>query len=144
VSEPQGRDDRGAAELVGAYLDAHNGHAPDAVAALYQDGGEHREIAQGAVRRGPQDIGAGLAHFLQAFPDAHWEPEHVVIDGPLAAVPYRLTGTLQARLGPFEPQGQPLDLHGIHLIHTVDGAIAWTADYWDAATFGRQMRPSAQ
>jgi ketosteroid isomerase-like protein len=127
-------------ELTREFVRAYNEHDIDGVASLYAQTGEHREIAQNTARRGPAEIGAGFAHFLDAFPDAHWREEHVLCDGSLAAVSYHLTGSLRGRLGPFEPGGQRLDMRGMHLLCAGAGRLAWTADYWDAATFARQMR----
>jgi hypothetical protein len=44
-------------------------------------------------------------------------------------------------MGPFEPAGQRLDLEGMHLLEVGAEGITSSADYWDAATFARQMRP---
>ena len=63
-----------------------------------------------------------------------------VTGGDGAAVAYLLTGTLQGRLGPFEPAGQRLELRGVHVLKAKAGAIDLCEDYWDAGTFGRQMR----
>lgn len=129
-----------AAELLRAFLDAYNAHDVDAAVALYAPDGEHREIAQGAVRRGHADLLAGLTHFLAAFPDARWQVDRTVADAQTAVATYTLGGTLRQRLGPFEPAGQRVELPGtLVLARGEDGRIAWSADYWDAATFGRQM-----
>jgi predicted ester cyclase len=129
------------AELVVAYVEAHNAHDPDAVGGLYAPDGRHREIATGGERTGHSEIAGGLVRFFAAFPDARWEVGVPLLDGDRAAVPYRLTATLTSRMGPFEPAGQRLDLAGLYLIELAPDGIASSADYWDAATFARQMRP---
>jgi len=126
--------------ILAAFYDAYNRGAPDDAAALYEPDAAHSEVAQGRSARGRDAIASGLRHFLTSFPDARWEPERRIVDGADAAVAYRLTGTLQAPLGPFEPAGQKLDLRGVHVFRFGDGGIAATDDYWDSGTFGRQMR----
>jgi hypothetical protein len=74
------------------------------------------------------------------FPDAVWESENPYLRGDGAAVPYTLRGTLRSPLGPYEPREQTLELRGIHLLEFANGMIRRTSDYWDAATFDRQMR----
>jgi hypothetical protein len=125
--------------VVTQYLSRHNAHDAAAVGALYAPEGAHREVATGQSKIGPQEIAAGLASFLAAFPDARWEHGPGVAARGRAAVPYRLTGSLQAQLGPFAPAGQALDLHGLVLIEMGSDGILSTTDYWDAATFARQM-----
>jgi steroid delta-isomerase-like uncharacterized protein len=126
--------------ILDAFYDAYNRGAVDDAATLYADDASHTEVAQGRVAEGRDAIATGLRHFLASFPDAHWESERRIVNGGDAAVAYRLTGTLQSRLGPFEPAGQRLDLRGVHLFRFGDGRIAATEDYWDSGTLGRQLR----
>ncbi len=130
-------------ELVDSLYAAYNRHDPAAAAALYAPDGRHVEIAQGSERTGPDAIREGLEHFLRAFPDVRWEERLRIASGERAAVAYVLTGTLQGRLGPFEPSGQRLELRGVHVVAASAGAIALCEDYWDAGTFGRQMKAGA-
>jgi predicted ester cyclase len=129
-----------AEDIATAYLAAHNAHDPRAVGGLYAPEGRHREMATRAERTGGDAIAEGLASFLAAFPDAAWDYDDPVIDGGRIAVAYALTGTLRGALGPFEPAGQTLDLAGLVLIEVGPDGIRRTRDYWDAATFGRQMQ----
>ena len=126
--------------LLDALYGAYNEHRPAEAAALYRPDGRHVEIAQGNERSGREAIREGLERFFEAFPDARWETRERIVAGNLAAVTYLLTGSLQGRLGPFEPSGQRLELRGVHVFRTVDGLIEVCEDYWDSGTFGRQMR----
>jgi predicted ester cyclase len=128
--------------LARALHAAYNAHDAGAAATLYAADGRHVEIATGGGKSGRVAIAAGLAGLLEAFPDAHWAASAFIASGDLVAVPYLLTGTLQAPFGPFEPAGQRLELAGVHVVHARDGAIAVCDDYWDAGTFGRQLRPA--
>lgn len=134
-----GEIDRAVTALYAAY-DARD---PEAAAAAYAAGGQHREIATGSERTGFDAIRDGFAGFLSAFPDARWERRAVIIGDGEAAVTYTLTGTLQGHLGPFEPNGQRLELRGVHVIHAPGGRIELCEDYWDTGSFERQMRPSS-
>lgn len=129
----------GDADVVERFWAAYNAHDVEAVAGLYAADATHHEVAQGRRVTGAAEITGGLRRFLESFPDAHWEPHRRIAGGGAVAVPYRLTGTLAAPLGPFRAAGQKLDLEGVFVIETDGSAIVATADYWDAATFGRQM-----
>jgi len=124
---------------------AYNRHDADAVAAIYAPDAVHEEVAQGQSRSGADAIAAGLRRFFGWFPDAHWAPRCVIDDGQgRLAIPYLLTATLQARLGPFAPCGQALSLRGIHVLQVADGVIARSEDYWDAASFQRQLETAQE
>jgi steroid delta-isomerase-like uncharacterized protein len=127
--------------VVDGFLAAYAARDAHAAAALYAVDGSHREVATGHARIGRQDIEDGLARFMRCFPDAIWTTKHLIVEGNAAAVAYMLTGTLSAKLGPFEPDGQCLRLEGLHLLEVADGCIRSTVDYWDTGTFARQMRP---
>lgn len=119
---------------------AQNAHDAQAAAGLYAENARQVEIATGQKRAGRAAIGEGLTSLLAAFPDACWEERMLVASGDRAAIGYVLTGTLQAKFGPFEPAGQSLRLLGVHLLLVEDGEIALCEDYWDAASFASQMR----
>jgi len=130
-------------ELLDAFYAAYDAGDAARAAALYAPEAIHFEVAQRAERRGAE-IQEGLRGFFESFPDARWEPRSRCLSVDRAAVAYTLTGTLTgAPLGPFEPRGQRLELTGVHLFEFAGGRIERSEDYWDAATFGRQMRDPA-
>jgi steroid delta-isomerase-like uncharacterized protein len=126
--------------LLDRFYSAYNDHHLKAAMALYGDHPSHHEVAQGRRASGVEEIGAGLAGFWAAFPDARWTERRRVVGVDAAAVTYRLTGTLAAPMGPFRTLGQSLDLEGVHVFDVADGRISSSADYWDAASFARQMK----
>ena len=101
--------------------------------------GRHEEVAQGQVRQGREAIAEGLRRFFEAFPDARWEEKEVIGGGDAVALTHVLTGTLQTDLGPVRARGQRLELQGAHVLRVSDGFLERTEDYWDMATFRRQM-----
>ena len=129
--------------VAGRLYDAYNRHDPAAVARLYAADGTHEDIAQGGPKTGPDEIAAGLGKFLGWFPDAHWQPQAAILgaDGR-EAVTYLLTATLQAPMGPVVPRGQKISLRGVHVLDQRDGLIRRSEDYWDAASFQRQLNNS--
>jgi steroid delta-isomerase-like uncharacterized protein len=127
-------------DLIARFYRAYNLHDVDAVAALYAADAVHEDVAQGKPKQGPGDIASGLSRFLGWFPDAQWTTAVAVVGrNGAAAVSYRLTATLQAQMGPHAPRRQPISLRGVHLLQVRDGLIRRSEDYWDAATFQRQL-----
>jgi len=120
--------------------EAYNAHDAVAVAKLYAAEATHEDIVQGKPKRGSNEIAAGLARFFEWFPDARWAPQHQAIGGDgNAAVSYLLTATLKSQMGPIAPRDQAIALRGVHLLQIRDGLIRRSEDYWDAATFQRQL-----
>ncbi len=140
MGAPGAHGDVGA--VVSALYEAYNAHDADAAGSLYAPDGRHAEMATGQERIGAAAIGEGLTGLLEAFPDARWQERTRIVGGDRAAVTYVLTGTLKARFGPFAPAGQHLELHGAHVLEVGPDGIEVCEDYWDASTFGRQMRPA--
>jgi steroid delta-isomerase-like uncharacterized protein len=136
--------DVSASRLATALLAAYNARDAAAAAALYQDDGEHHEVAQAASRQGRPALQSGLERFFAAFPDAQWAAQLTIADAGCTAITYRLTGTLRQAMGPFQPDGQRLEIDGVLIIEAdrAGAMIVRTADYWDSGTFARQMRGS--
>jgi steroid delta-isomerase-like uncharacterized protein len=123
-----------------AWCGAYNAHDVQRVASLYAVDGRHVEVAQGRAAEGREEIRQGLDAFLTAFPDAHWAQDQVIAMATGAAIAYTLTGSLQRQLGPFDAHRQELELRGVHLLQLSGPQIVESRDYWDSATFARQMR----
>jgi steroid delta-isomerase-like uncharacterized protein len=126
--------------VANAWCDAYNAHDVERIVSLYSADGRHLEIAQGRAAEGQEAIRQGLDGFLAAFPDAHWAQEEIIATMAGAAIAYTVTGSLQRQLGPFGAHGQQLELRGVHFLRLSGPEIVESRDYWDSATFARQMR----
>jgi len=126
--------------IIGRLYNGYNQHDPDAVGALYHPQATHEDIAPGQLKHGPEAIVAGLHKFFGWFPDAHWEAR-ALADGSsgVVAITYLLTATLQSNMGPIIADGQSISLRGVHVLDMSEGLIRRSEDYWDAATFQRQL-----
>lgn len=124
----------------GRLYDAYNRHDPASVAQLYAADGTHEDIARCRPTTGPDEIAAGLGKFFGWFPDAVWEPRSEILDADgREAVTYLLTATLQTQMGPVVPRGQKISLRGVLVLEWRNGLISRSEDYWDAASFQRQL-----
>ena len=128
-----------AGELAEQLWSAYNAHSETAAARLYSAEGRHRDVAVDGERVGPAEIEHGLVGLFLAIPDAHWTCTRLVVGGGAAVLTYELTGHLRARLGPYEPAGQPVRLEGVLVVETDAGRISRTTDYWDSGTLHRQL-----
>ena len=127
-------------ELPHRLFDAYNRHDPSTAARLYTTDGTHEDIAHGRPRRGPDAIAGGLRRFFEWFPDSSWELEFQIADqNGLIAVGYRFSATLQSPMGPVAAHGQSISLRGVLVLDVAHGLIGRSLDYWDGATFQRQL-----
>lgn len=118
-----------------AYVAALNAHDPDAVAACVTEDfvNEHAStMGRGVVGRAAYR--ERLPAFLADFEELRYEPQAVIAEGELAAVPYRLSGVW---LG-SPPARRPFKLAGVFRLRIRDGLIAERTDYWDSADFREQ------
>jgi steroid delta-isomerase-like uncharacterized protein len=120
-------------------LAAYNAHDTGAVAACYKPDGQHEDVATGHPKRGPIAIREGLELFLRAFPDAHWTVAGHLCDDTRSVAWYTLVASLLADFGPFEARGQQVTLRGVLVVAHDNQLIVKSSDYWDLATFRRQV-----
>ncbi|MFC5757909.1 nuclear transport factor 2 family protein [Rhizobium sp. GCM10022189] len=126
--------------LVEALYDGYNSHRIGDVAALYAVDATHEDIAHGRTKFGPQAIADGLRKFIGWFPDAEWKLGSITVGtNRKAAVQYTLTGTLSVAMGPIAPRGQKISLRGLMVLTIENEKISRSEDYWDAATFQKQL-----
>jgi steroid delta-isomerase-like uncharacterized protein len=118
-----------------AYVAALNaGDVDAAAAAVTEDFLNEHASSLGRGLRGRVAYRARLPSFLADFEGLRYEPEAVIVEGQLAAVPYRMTATW---LGD-RPARHPVSLRGVFWLRIRDGLIAERTDYWDSADFHRQ------
>jgi steroid delta-isomerase-like uncharacterized protein len=131
-------------QVARALYSAYNERSASGAVELYDVDAVHSEVARGTRAEGQEAIRRGLEGFFTLFPDARWVPLDTIADRGSIAVPYRLTGTLQAPMGPVPARGQRLHLRGIHVLRTRGSLITASEDYWDATTFQAQMNTNPE
>lgn len=120
----------GAAQVARAYVESFATGDPDAVAAHVADDfvNDHTS-ALGSGCAGRDEYRRRLPGFLGGFPGLRYAVEDVIGDGPVVAVPYRMTAS--------PPEGD-IDLRGVMVIEVRDGLVVRRTDYWDSLTYLRQ------
>ncbi|KPH64065.1 ester cyclase [Novosphingobium sp. ST904] len=123
----------------GALLDAYNRHDVETVASLYTADGTHEDMAPNKSKVGAAAIAAGLSTFFGWFPDAHWTPRKLIDGRTASALTYLLEATLTTDMFGVKAHGQKIHLQGALILHFSGKLIRRSEDYWDAATFKRQV-----
>ena len=123
--------------VVLAYVAALNAHDPDAIAACVSDDfvSEHpSSLGRGRGLVGRASYRERLPTFLAEFEDLHYELEHVIVDGDLAALAYRMTATWTGD----RHARHAIDLRGVFRLRVRAGLVVERTDYWDSADFLQQ------
>jgi steroid delta-isomerase-like uncharacterized protein len=125
-------------EVVNALYDAYGRHDHRAIRALYRDDATHDEVSQLKTKQGAAEIAAGMQKLFGWLPDIRWEVKSMIVGGDGAiAVAYVMHGTAPLKSGATE--AKTISLRGIQLVEVEGGRIRHSEDYWDAATFQRQV-----
>ena len=125
-------------EVVNALYDAYGRHDHCAILALYRDDATHVEVSQLKTKLGAAEIAAGMQKLFGWLPDIRWEVKSMIVGGDGAiAVAYVMHATAPQKSGATE--AKTISLRGVQLVEVEDGQIRHSEDYWDAATFQRQV-----
>lgn len=97
------------------------GEVETAVESFAEDAVDHDPApGQGAGREGFKGFFDSLT---TAFPDAHIEPEQMVVDDENVAVAYTLTGTHEGDFNGVAPTGKKIEVRGLQIGRFEDGKI---------------------
>ncbi|MBX5469768.1 MAG: ester cyclase [Thermoleophilaceae bacterium] len=130
---------RGAAEVARSYFEALGRRDPEAAAAHFADDGIDDVVPIG-VLRGPAEVRAFFEDTFRAFPDFEFRVERVVVEGDVASVEWRASGTHSG--GTFqgiEPTGKRVEIRGCDVAEVRDGKIVRNTGYYDAAEVARAL-----
>ena len=127
-----------AIDVVRKLYAAYDNHDHVAIQQLYRDDATHDEISQSKTKKGSVEIAAGMEKLFTWLPDIRWQVRTTIAgaDGTIA-VAYVMHATAPRRDG--ATHSKSISLRGVQLVEVEDGQIRHSEDYWDAATFQRQL-----
>jgi len=97
------------------------GNIDAAVETFAQDAVDHDPApGQGPGREG---FKAFFTELTTAFPDAHIEPAHMVVDDEHIAIAYTLTGTHEGDFNGVAPTGKAIEVRGVQIGRFEDAKI---------------------
>jgi steroid delta-isomerase-like uncharacterized protein len=126
-------------EIASRYFDAWNARDPDAVVAMFSEGGTYRDPARGIGLTGQQiaDRAAGL---WAAFPDLSFQTVRTdLIDQGTVAVQWLMRGTNTGSMLGLPPTGGRACLPGADFITVDAGKIRSVHAYFDQQTLAEQL-----
>lgn len=129
-------------KLVERWVAALNDHDPDAYGALLAD--DYEEVGPSGSLHGREAGVADARELFRTQPDTALRVSTLLVRGDVAAVEYRMTGTL---LAPFvtadgravPATGRRYDMDGCALVWTDGSHITAVHSYWDRALMREQL-----
>lgn len=133
-----------ARQLVHELYAAWSLHQPDRVDAIFTDDPTYEDVAGGQVHRGKAEIKQLLQAAFTFAPDFRATLRSVVVAGDTAITEWEIEGTQTGpagvgQVGELPATGCTFRLRGASVIVFRQGRIAHVTDYYDMATFLRQL-----
>jgi steroid delta-isomerase-like uncharacterized protein len=121
------------------YLAAWNAHDLDKIVSFFTEDCVYENIPRGQTYRGKDELNAWAKGAFDAMPDFKLEVTSLFVSGEWAACEWVMTGTQTGALPDLPATGKSFSVRGATIAQLKDGRILRNADYWDAATFLRQL-----
>jgi steroid delta-isomerase-like uncharacterized protein len=119
-----------------SYLRRCNEHDFDGMASFYTP-----TIKVNDALMDPAAVAGQFAPVTAAFPDWHWEVRSLVIDEPLIAVHFKVTGTHQGSFQGVAATGRRVSIAQFTFYRLEEGKIAEVWDHADMDEVLRQIGP---
>ena len=125
--------------LVHELYDAWSLHQPERIDEIFTDDGIYEDVAGGQIARGKEAIKA-LLHAAYAWaPDFRVTMKSLVVEDDSAATEWISEGIQTGPIGDLPASGNSFRLRGASILTFRGGKIASVTDYYDMATFLRQL-----
>jgi len=99
----------------------------------------YEDVTFAAVQHGYAELAAFGRGFLAAVPDFTIELGPVLAEADRAAAEWTMHGTHTGDLPDLPATGRRFTTRGMSAFRTRDGRLSHCSDYWDAATWLRQL-----
>ena len=130
-------------EIVRKWHESWDMRDPDRGATVIADNCQFEDIARHEPQIGPDAYKNDYYRWREAFPDGECKVVNVIVDGDWAVVEFvnrgTHTGPLRSSLGTFEPTGRKVEVRYCSVMRVADGKVVEGRDYYDSATFLRQL-----
>jgi steroid delta-isomerase-like uncharacterized protein len=125
--------------LVTALYDAWSLHAPERIDTIFTEDGIYEDVAGGQTVHGREAIKQLLRAAYAWAPDFRVTMKSLVVADDSAATEWVSEGIQTGRIGDLPASGNSFCLRGVSILAFRDGKIAKVTDYYDMATFLRQL-----
>ncbi len=133
-----------ARQVVDALYAAWALHEPERIDAIFTDDAVYEDVAGGVVHRGKVEIKQLLGAAFAFAPDFRVTLRSLAVSGDTATTEWEIEGTQTGStgvgsIGELPATGRTFHLRGASVLLLRSGKIARVTDYYDMATFWRQL-----
>jgi steroid delta-isomerase-like uncharacterized protein len=121
------------------YLAAWNAHDLDKIVSFFSEDCVYENIPRGQTYRGKDELKPWAKGVFDAMPDFKLDVTSLFASDDWAACEWVMTGTQTGALPDLPATGKSFSVRGASIAQLKDRKILRNADYWDAATFLRQL-----
>jgi steroid delta-isomerase-like uncharacterized protein len=114
-------------------------HQLEKIDAIFADNAAYEDVAAGQVHRGAEEIKQLLRASYAWAPDFRVTMKSLIVADDCAATEWVSEGIQTGPIGDLPASGNSFRLHGASILTFRDGKIAKVTDYYDMATFLRQL-----
>jgi steroid delta-isomerase-like uncharacterized protein len=125
--------------LLREWAAAWSSHDLNRVASLFTDDCVYEDVTMNVVNRGKEQLKAFGAAFITAVPDLGVELTDCFMTEDRAGMEWLLSGTHRGDLPGIPATGKQVSLRGCTICELRGGKIQRNSDYWDMATFLKQI-----
>ena len=125
--------------LVNELYAAWSLHQPERIDAIFTDDGVYEDIAGGQSHRGKDAVKQFLRSAFAWAPDFRVTMTSLIVGDHSAATQWMSEGIQTGPIGDLPASGNSFRLRGASILTFRDGKIAKVTDYYDMATFLRQL-----
>jgi len=111
----------------------------DKIVAFFTDDCVYENIPREQAYRGKEGVRTYVKACYDAIPDFKVEATSVFVSGDWAACEWVMSGTQSGVTADFPGTGKSFKMRGSSIVQLKDGKIHRNSDYWDMATFLRQI-----
>lgn len=126
-------------DMLEEWAVAWSSHDMGRVTALFTDDCVYEDVTLGAVNHGKAELKQFGNGFFAAMPDLKFVLHSRCTGRSYAAIEWTMTGTQTGDLLGLPATGKSCTVRGASMLELRDGLLSRCSDYWDMATFLKQL-----
>ncbi len=125
--------------MIAEHWLAWSAHDMERVSALFTENLLYEDVTMGAVNRSAAELRAFGEGFFSGFPDVTFELKSSFANGTSGGAEWVMRGTHKGALPGMPATGKRVEVRGASVFEFEGNKIRRCSDYWDMATFLRQL-----
>jgi steroid delta-isomerase-like uncharacterized protein len=118
---------------------AWSAHDMDRVLTLFTESSIYEDVTMGVVNRGAAELRTFGEGFFSGFPDVTFEVRSSFANGASGGAEWVMRGTHTGNLPGMPATGKRVEVRGASVLEFAGDKIQRCSDYWDMATFLKQL-----